>query len=60
MPPMASNVSGTVRSGQINPSKPSLMPTTRQPYRKIAARTTPRMTAFNPGQSPPPLETPIA
>src|ERR1700730_110474 len=30
-----------------------------RPYSSLAVRTTARMTAFSPGQSPPPLQTPI-
>ena len=37
MPAIDSTVSGMVRSVQISPSKPSLMPMTRQPCPKIAA-----------------------
>ena len=59
IPAIDSTVSGMVRSDQISPSNPSLMPMTRQPCPKIAARTAPRMTAFSPGQSPPPLAMPM-
>src|SRR5207253_11130851 len=45
-------------SGGNNPSKPSRKPKTSQPSLS-AARTTPRKTAFNPGQSPPLVKTPI-
>ena len=45
--------------GGSRPSKPSLKPTTSQPSFS-AASTTPRRTAFNPGQSPPLVRTPIA
>jgi hypothetical protein len=38
---------------------PFVTPTTRQPYSSRAVRTTARITAFNPGQSPPPVLTPI-
>src|ERR1044071_304981 len=46
------------RPGGSNPSKPSRNPRTSQPSFS-AARTTPRSTAFNPGQSPPLVSTPI-
>ena len=41
----------------MNPSKLSSLPQTSQPYRTIAVLTTALMTAFRPGQSPPPLTT---
>src|SRR5204863_4340009 len=41
-----------------SPSKPSRKPITSQPSFS-AARTTPRKTAFSPGQSPPLVSTPI-
>src|SRR3954469_11362406 len=44
--------------GGSRPSKPSRNPTTSHPSFS-AARTTPRRTAFNPGQSPPLVSTPI-
>lgn len=40
------------------PSKPSRKPMTSQSF-LWAARATPRNTAFNPGQSPPLVRTPI-
>src|SRR4030095_8005357 len=44
--------------GGRSPSNPSRKPTTSQPCFS-AASTTPRRTAFNPGQSPPLVRTPI-
>src|SRR4051812_27389826 len=44
--------------GGSRPSKPSRKPTTSHPSFS-AARTTPRRTAFKPGQSPPLVRTPI-
>jgi hypothetical protein len=41
------------------PLNPFVTPITRQPYSSRAVRTTARITAFKPGQSPPPVLTPI-
>src|ERR1041385_4370585 len=43
----------------MRPSKPSVIPMTRQPYFWMAHLVAARITAFNPGQSPPPVEIPI-
>jgi hypothetical protein len=59
MPRTDSSVSSDDCSGQISPLKPFVTPITRQPFSMIAFLTTARITAFNPGQSPPPLTTPI-
>src|SRR3989338_967623 len=45
--------------GKTSPSKPSSMPITSQLYFTNADFTTLRITAFRPGQSPPPVNTPI-
>src|SRR5829696_1188771 len=43
----------------IGPRQPSRKPTNSWPYSETPLRTTARMTAFRPGQSPPPVSTPI-
>jgi hypothetical protein len=43
----------------IGPRQPSLKPTISWPWSSIPRRTTARITAFRPGQSPPPVSTPI-
>ena len=55
MPRTESFVSGTTSSSPIRPANPRLMPSTSQP-RLMADSTAARMTAFNPGASPPPVE----
>ena len=45
--------------GQSRPSKPSSMPRTFHPYFMMAQFTAARITAFKPGQSPPPVQIPI-
>ena len=42
-----------------NPAKPSSIPITSISYFLIQALATPRITAFSPGQSPPPVKIPI-
>src|ERR1700675_1640264 len=59
MPRIVSRVSSCDCSGQMSPLNPLVTPMTRQPYSSLAVRTAARMTAFNPGQSPPPLQTPM-
>ena len=57
--PLTSRVlSGRTRSS-MRPWKPSSMPTTSMPYFQMAVFVTARMTALSPGQSPPPVRTPI-
>jgi hypothetical protein len=46
-------------SGLMSPSKPSSIPNTSHPYSLMAVFTTARMTALRPGQSPPPVRTPM-
>src|SRR5512133_578778 len=43
----------------MSPSKPSVTPITRQAYFWMAHFVAARITAFKPGQSPPPVEMPI-
>src|SRR5215475_6695572 len=57
MPRTAFTSSGTV-SASIGPRQPSRNPTNSRPKSWIPLRTRARMTAFNPGQSPPPVRTP--
>ena len=45
--------------GRRQPAPPSRTPTTSMPVRAQRALTTARMTAFRPGQSPPPVSTPM-
>src|SRR5205085_6239133 len=58
MPAIRRRSSSTCFPGGSKPSKPSRNPRTSQPSFS-AARTTPRNTAFKPGQSPPLVRTPI-
>ena len=58
IPPMLSRSRTTWLPGGRSPSNPSRKPTTSQPCLS-AASTTPRRTAFSPGQSPPLVRTPI-
>src|SRR5205085_4789458 len=58
MPAIRRRSSSTCFPGGSKPSKPSRKPSTSQPSFS-AARTTPRRTAFKPGQSPPLVNTPI-
>ena len=57
MPRTASRSSGR-RRPSIRPSQPSRMPTTSAPCPPTARAVTPRITAFNPGQSPPAVRIP--
>src|SRR2546430_13600684 len=57
MPRTAWTSSGTV-SPSSGPRHPSRNPTNSRPYSCTPLRTTARITAFNPGQSPPPVSTP--
>src|SRR5262249_52833213 len=57
MPRTARPSSGPV-SPSSGPRQPSLNPTNSYPYSGIPFRTSARMTAFSPGQSPPPVSTP--
>src|SRR5579884_1346042 len=59
MPLTSLSSRGKDRSGQIRPSKPSGIPTTRHLYFRMAHFTAARMTAFKPGASPPPVQIPI-
>src|ERR1700674_2916683 len=58
MPAVRRRSSSMKLPGGSKPSKPSRNPRTSQPNFS-AARTTPRSTAFKPGQSPPLVNTPI-
>src|SRR5258708_32297126 len=57
MPRTAWTSRGTV-SPSSGPRQPSRNPTNSYPYSCTPLRTTARMTAFRPGQSPPPVRTP--
>ena len=57
MPDTCLSVNGII-SLSMRPFQPFRMPMTAQLYRP-AFRTTARMTALSPGQSPPPVSTPI-
>src|ERR1700751_1268512 len=57
MPRTAWTSRGTV-SPSSGPRHPSRNPTNSRPYSCTPLRTTARITAFNPGQSPPPVRTP--
>ena len=57
MPRTALTSSGIV-SASSGPRQPSRKPTNSSPYSWIPLRTTARITAFRPGQSPPPVRTP--
>src|SRR6266702_4286376 len=57
MPLTAFTSSGTV-SPSSGPRHPSRNPTNSYPYSGVPVRTSARMTAFSPGQSPPPVSTP--
>src|SRR3984957_7978847 len=57
MPRTAWTSSGTV-SPSSGPRQPSRNPTNSRPYSCMPLRTTARITAFKPGQSPPPVRTP--
>src|SRR5487761_1198679 len=57
MPRTAWTSSGTV-SPSSGPRQPSRNPTNSNPYSATPLRTTARITAFRPGQSPPPVSTP--
>src|SRR5690348_6871741 len=57
MPRTACTSSGTV-SPSSGPRQPSRNPTNSRPYSCTPLRTTARITAFKPGQSPPPVRTP--
>ena len=57
-PSTAATSSGVVRSSS-RPRQPSRKPITELPYWVVAVRTTERMTALRPGQSPPPVRTPM-
>ena len=58
MPRVDSTVSSSY-APSIGPRQPSLKPTISWPWSSIPLRTTARITAFRPGQSPPPVSTPI-
>src|SRR5690349_169673 len=58
MPRVLSSVSSTP-SLLMTPAQPCRKPQNSCPWALIPLRTTPRMTAFSPGQSPPPVSTPI-
>src|SRR5579859_3850360 len=58
MPRIDSWVSSS-KEPSSTPRQPSRKPITWSPWRSIAFRTTARMTALRPGQSPPPVSTPI-
>src|SRR6185437_2909568 len=57
MPSTVSSVSGTVVFSST-PRQPSMNPTNSSPYWLIPLRTTAPITAFSPGQSPPPVNKP--
>ena len=57
MPRTAGMSSGTV-SPSSGPRQPSRKPTNSYPYSWVPLRTMPLITAFRPGQSPPPVSTP--
>ena len=57
MPRTWSTPSGVVRFSS-GPFQPSRNPTNSKPYSATPLRTTARITAFSPGQSPPPVSTP--
>ena len=65
VPPLASSRSlrssfvSWMRRSSSRPRQPSWKPTTVEPYRTSQVRTTALITAFSPGQSPPPVSTPI-
>ncbi len=65
VPPFASSRSlrssfaSCMRRFSSNPRQPSWNPTTDEPYLLSQVRTTARMTALSPGQSPPPVRIPI-
>ena len=58
MPETDSRVSSSMRFSTM-PSQPSATPKTRPLWTLIVFWTTARMTAFKPGQSPPPVRTPM-
>src|SRR5260370_6196092 len=57
IPEVVSSVSGIVTSSRT-PRHPSINPTNSSPWCRIPLRTAARITAFNPGQSPPPVNIP--
>src|SRR4051794_4564995 len=57
--PRTSGMPSGIVSLSSGPRQPSRKPTNSCPYMPAPLRTTARMTAFNPGQSPPPVSTPI-
>ena len=58
IPRVLSRVSSIVKFSS-GPLQPSLKPTNSWPYSFTPLRTTARITALSPGQSPPPVSTPI-
>ena len=58
MPRVDSIVSSSY-APSIGPRQPSRKPTISRPWSSMPRRTTARITAFRPGQSPPPVSTPI-
>ena len=58
IPRVVSRVRGMVKPSS-GPFQPSRKPMNSCPYSLTPFRTTARITAFNPGQSPPPVSTPI-
>src|SRR3954447_7348698 len=57
MPRVESSVS-SIESASSGPRQPSRKPRISWPWWRVALRTMARMTAFRPGQSPPPVSTP--
>src|SRR5438067_6160051 len=57
--PLTDSIVSSSQTFSIGPRQPSRNPRIECPWRSMPLRTTARMTAFSPGQSPPPVRTPM-